>query len=313
MPAALLFAGQGAQKVGMARDFAEKYGEISQLLDEAEAASSLPLKRIMFEGPDEALRDTSVQQPALLAASIAAMKAAELEGRLPESAAVAGLSLGEYSACCAAGAVSFADAVRLVKRRGELMQEASSRVKSGMSSVLGLDEESCRKACKEARAAPGEEAVVQVANLNCPGQVVIAGELGALEEAEKLCKGKGAKRVVRLKVAGAFHTPLMASAAEGLRSEIDRIEFRAPRIPVVQNCRAEKATSAAALKEGLVKQLTNPVLWEKSMRLLIAEGTRSFVELGPGKVLAGFLRRIDRSCEVFSVGSAEDIASLPLT
>lgn len=310
MSAVLLFAGQGAQKVGMAKDLAGRYAEVSRLLDEAEEASSLPLKKIMFEGPDEALRDTSVQQPAVLAASMAAMRAVELEGKLPEFAAVAGLSLGEYSASCAAGAVCFADAVRLVKRRGELMQMASGRVESGMSSVLGLDEGSCRDACEEAR---GGDAVVQIANLNCPGQIVIAGELRALEAAERLCREKGAKRVVRLKVAGAFHTPLMAPAAQGLREEIERTAFSDPRVPVVQNCCAEKTASARLLKERLVEQLTSPVLWERSMRLLISEGVDSFVELGPGKVLAGLLRRIDRSCRIASVCSADDLASLPLT
>ena len=299
--------------MGMARDFAERYAEVSRLLDEAEDASSLPLKRMMFEGPRDALHDTSVQQPAVLAASIAAMKAVELAGKLPRFVAVAGLSLGEYSAACAAGAISFADAVRLVKRRGELMQEACTRVKGGMISILGLDEEACRRACEEAKAATDASAVVEVSNLNCPGQVVIAGELEALGEAERLCREKGARRVVRLKVAGAFHTPLMAPAAEGLKSEMERIEFRDPQVPVVQNCCGEKTTSASLLKERLIGQLTRPVLWEKSMRLLISEGVDSFVELGPGTVLAGLLRRIDRSSEVVSVGSVDDIASLPLT
>ena len=313
MPTAFLFAGQGAQKVGMAKDLAGRYGEVSRLLDEAEDAASLPLKRMMFDGPDEALRDTAVQQPAVLAASVAAMKAAELDGRLPTFTAVAGLSLGEYSACCAAEAIPFADAVRLVKRRGELMKEACSRGKSGMISVLGLDEESCRKACEEAKAATDGDEVLQVANLNCPGQVVIAGEIGALEAAGKLCKEMGARRLVPLKVAGAFHTPLMAPAAEGLKAEMERVEFRDPRVPVVQNCCAEKTSSASLLKERLIGQLTSTVLWEKSMRLLLSEGVDSFVEFGPGRTLAGLLRRIDGSARVTSVSSSDDIASLPLT
>ena len=306
---ALLFAGQGAQKVGMGADLAEAYPASREVFETADRVLGFPLTGIMFEGPKEDLEATENAQPAVLAMGLACMRALESEGKLPEFSYAAGLSLGEYGAHVAAGSLGVEDALRLVRRRGELMRDAAKERPGGMASVLGLEPEKIEEACREA----SDAGLVGVANRNCPGQTVISGELAALEKASELCREKGAKRVVRLKVAGAFHTPLMAPAAQGLREEIERTAFSDPRVPVVQNCCAEKTTSASLLKERLIEQLTSPVLWERSMRLLISEGVDTFVELGPGKVLAGLLRRIDRSCRAASVGSAGDLSSLPLT
>ncbi len=286
---AFVFAGQGAQTVGMGRALCGRSAAARALFDRASAALGFDLVEACFEGPQEQLNRTDVCQPALLVHAFAAYEA---HAPRPDAAAVAGLSLGEYTACVAAGALEFEEAVRLVKLRGQWMQEACDAAPSGMASVLGLDREKCAQACHEAGG------VVVVANLNAPGQVVISGEKAALERAVERAKALGAKRAIPLKVAGAYHSPLMKPAQERMRAELAKAKFSAPRIPVVCNVDAKATTDPGRLRENLSVQITSSVLWEDSIRAI---GASKYVEFGPGKVLAGLIRKIDEKAEVESI------------
>lgn len=307
---ALLFPGQGAQYVGMGKDLAEKYPEAREVFKKADEALGFELSKICFEGPEEDLNRTDVSQPAILTHSwavVAALQTYEKGREILDSAKVAaGLSLGEYSALAAAGAMNWEDAVKLVRARGKYMQEACDAKPSTMASIVGLDDDKLAEAIKPAQA----NGIVVLANFNAPGQVAISGEVGAVEEAMKLAKEAGAKLTVPLTVAGAFHSPLMEPAEERLAAEIETTSFHAPRIGVIANVDADEHSDPSTLKANLVRQLTSPVRWANSMQKLVEWGYDNFIEIGPGTVLAGLLKRVARSATRTSVGKVEEIESL---
>jgi [acyl-carrier-protein] S-malonyltransferase len=295
---AFVFPGQGAQKVGMGKSLAERFPICRETFEEADAALGESLSGLCFEGPEDRLLLTEHTQPAILAMSVAVCRLVEAEGVRPAFAA--GHSLGEYSAHVAAGTLSFADALRTVRRRGQYMQEAVPVGTGAMAAILGLDAGAVAAACDEAAAeAPGE--VVSPANLNAPGQVVIAGHAAAVARAGEKAKARGAKRVIPLAVSAPFHCALMQPAEDRLAPDLRALPAAAPRIPVVANVDAEPKRDAAAAIEALIRQVSAPVRWEDVVKRLVAEGARTFVELGPGTVLAGLIRKIDRSVSVLSV------------
>jgi [acyl-carrier-protein] S-malonyltransferase len=295
---AFVFPGQGAQKVGMGKSLAERFPICRETFEEADAALGESLSGLCFEGPEDRLLLTEHTQPAILAMSVAVCRLVEVEGVRPAFAA--GHSLGEYSAHVAAGTLSFADALRTVRRRGQYMQEAVPVGTGAMAAILGLDADAVAEACREAAAdAPGE--VVTPANLNAPGQVVIAGHAAAVTRAGEKAKARGAKRVIPLAVSAPFHCALMQPAEERLAPELRALRVADPRIPVVANVDAEPKRDAGAAIEALIRQVSAPVRWEDVVKRLVAEGARTFVELGPGSVLAGLIKKIDRSVTVISV------------
>ncbi|HEV2150685.1 MAG TPA: ACP S-malonyltransferase [Longimicrobiaceae bacterium] len=288
----LLFPGQGSQAVGMGRELAERYPEAREAFEEADDALGFALSRLCWEGPDEELRRTRNAQPALLVHSAAAWRVLQRHG--VEPVAAAGHSLGEFSAYLAAGSLAFADAVRTVRRRGELMYEAGQARPGTMAAVLGLDDDVVEGVCREASSGGSE---VAAANFNAPGQVVVSGDVDAVERASALLVSAGAKKVSGLSVSGAFHSPLMAPAEEGLSAHLQGVEFGAPAFPVVSNVTAAPVTDPAEAKILLVRQLTSTVRWTDSVRTLLQLGATRFLEVGPGKVLTGMLKRIDRAAE----------------
>ena len=300
---AFVFPGQGAQKVGMGRSLAESFPICRDTFAEADEALGEPLSALCFDGPDDRLMLTENTQPAILAMSTAVARMAVAQGLRPRFAA--GHSLGEYSAHVAAGTLSFADALRTVKRRGQYMQEAVPVGVGAMAAILGLDAEGVERACAEA--ADGQ--VVTPANLNAPGQVVIAGHTEAVARAGQLAKVLGAKRAISLAVSAPFHCPLMQPAEDRLAPLLRGLESRDPSFPVVANVDAQPKRSATDSIEALVRQVSSPVRWEESVRRLLAEGVTTFVELGPGTVLAGLIKKIDRGATVFSI---EDETGLEL-
>ena len=280
MKTAFVFPGQGSQFVGMGKGFAEV------LLDEANQVLGFDLKKLCFEGPEEELKKTEITQPAILTVSVAAFGLLKIKPDV-----VAGHSLGEYSALVAAGAISFRDAVKIVNLRGKFMQEAVPLGQGAMAAVLGADRTKLVEICK----AVGN---VQPANMNSPDQIVISGKKEAVEEAGKQLKEAGAKRVIPLQVSAPFHSQLMEPAAQKLRDELAKIEIKDARIPVVANVTADYVTSGKEISELLIRQVTGSVLWEDSVRKMIKDGIGSFVEVGPGKVLSGLIKKIDPSVEV---------------
>ncbi len=293
----------------MARELAEHYPSAADAMDEADQVLGFPLSALCFAGPAEDLTDTINAQPALLAASVATLRAAaEAIPGLPAPVAVAGHSMGEYSALVAAGALSFADGLRLVRERGRLMKEAGDTSPGGMAALLGLDAEQVAALCAAARAETG--GVVQIANDNCPGQVVISGDSGSLEVAMAKASAAGAIKVVRLAVSIAAHSPLMAPAASTLRQAVAATEIRTPQIPVISNITARPFDSVPEIREELAAQLTEPVRWTGSMQALVALGVDTVVELGPGDVLSSLMKRIDRRVRRLAVGDPAGIAAL---
>jgi len=303
---AFVFPGQGAQNVGMGRALADAFPLCRQTFEEADEALSEPLSRLCFEGPEDRLRLTENAQPAILAVSIAAFRLVASRG--VRASFAAGHSLGEYSAHVAAGTLSFADALRTVRHRGQYMQQAVPVGEGVMVAVLGLGVDAITAACAEAAAATGR--VAAPANLNAPGQVVIAGHEDAVARAGKLALARGARRVIPLSVSAPFHCALMKPAQERLEPELRALEVNDPRIPVVANVDAEPKREAAAAVDALVRQVSAPVRWDEVVRRLIAEGVTRFVELGPGTVLAGLIRKIDRSVMVSSVESPDGLMAL---
>ena len=297
---ALVFPGQGSQVVGMGRDL----GVSSPRWETANVALGFDLRRLCFEGPEGELTLTANTQPAILTASIVALDALEAAGVSYEF--VAGHSLGEYSALVAAGALDFADAVRTVRARGQFMQEAVPPGEGAMAAVLGLDRELIIQACEAAQGV----GVVQVANLNAPGQTVIAGATAAVQRAVELAKAKGAKRALALPVSAPFHSALMAPAAARLAGVLRAVPIRDLRVPVVTNVAADLLTEGVRVVDVLVRQVTAPVRWEEVVTRLVKEGARIFIEVGPGKVLSGLIRRISPEVRVLNV---EDQASLDAT
>jgi len=285
----------------MGRDLAEKFPAARKIFDAADAALGFAISRLCFEGPAEELQLTANTQPAILTVSAAAAAVLQEKGIRPDF--VAGHSLGEYSALVAAGALSLTDAVQLVRKRGQYMQEAVPVGRGAMAAILGMESLALEEVCREA--AQGE--VVSPANLNSPGQVVIAGSAAAVARTVDLAKGRGAKRAIMLNVSAPFHSALMKPAQDRLSVDLDAVHMEDPQVPLVNNVDAQVVTSAVLVREGLKKQVTSPVRWEESIRRLRAEGVDLFVEVGPGKVLSGLVRQIDRAADCLRI---EDSATL---
>ena len=298
---ALLFPGQGSQSVGMGKDLAEKYPVARQTFEEADDALGYKLSTVCFDGPEDQLRLTEITQPAILTVSIAALRV--LEARMPKPCYVAGHSLGEYSAHVAAGTFSFAEAVRTVRNRGKYMQEAVPVGVGAMAAILGMEAAKVTAVCHDA--AQGE--VCESANINSPEQIVISGNTAAVERAAKLADERGAKRAKLLPVSAPFHCSLMKPAQDRLKADLDALKMQKPVYPVACNVDAEFVTDNLRAHETLLSQVTGSVKWEQCMRLLIAQGAHTFVEVGPGKVLCGLMRQIDRSKACMNVS---DDASL---
>ncbi|HEX6134208.1 MAG TPA: ACP S-malonyltransferase [Longimicrobiales bacterium] len=298
----LLFPGQGSQFVGMGRDLARSFPEARRTFEEADDTLGFALSAIAWEGPEEELVATSVAQPAILTHSIAVFRM--MEERLGDVAYAAGHSLGEFSAWVAAGALSFEDGLRTVRLRGELMQRSGDERPGTMAAVLGLDEADVERVCAEASSS-GEVCVP--ANYNAPGQIVISGDSAAVERALALAKAAGAKRALHLNVSGAFHSPLMSVAEHGLGAQLETAQFERPRFPVISNVTAKPISDPAAARRLLLEQLTSAVRWTACMQTMLDAGVRRFYELGPGSVLTGLLRRIERSAECRSFGSTADL------
>lgn len=303
---AFVFPGQGAQRVGMGKSLAAQFPVCREAFAEADEALGESLSGMCFDGPDERLLLTANTQPAILAMSVAVCRLVESRGVGPAFAA--GHSLGEYSAHVAAGTISFADALRTVRRRGQYMQEAVPVGDGAMAAILGLNVEGVTGACREASAELGQ--VVSPANLNAPGQVVIAGHAAAVARAGELAKARGAKRAIALNVSAPFHCALMKPAEDRLAPELRALQARDPRVPVVANVDAEPKRDAGSAIEALIRQVSSPVRWEDVVRRLIAEGARTFVELGPGSVLAGLIKKIDRGVLVMSIEDEDGLDAL---
>ena len=303
---AFIFPGQGSQKVGMCKDFYDNYDCAKKVFEKADEALGFSISKLCFEGPEEDLRLTKNTQPAILTCSIAALAVMREHGLECEIAG--GHSLGEYSALVAAGVMSLQDAVVAVYKRGQFMQEAVPVGEGAMAAVMGLTPDEITEICQKVEEECGE--AVQAVNFNCPGQVVIAGATKAVEKAGVALKAAGAKRAIPLPVSAPFHSTLMKPAAERLKEVLDKIEFHDAKFPVVANVTAEPVTKAEEIRALLVKQAASPVKWEMSMQNMIRNGFETYVEVGPGKVLTGFTRKIDRVMNALNV---EDMASLEKT
>jgi len=303
---AFVFPGQGSQYVGMGQDVCESYPPARAVFDEADSLLGFPLSRLCFSGPEEDLNDTVNTQPAVFVASLALWRV--LEPRLPGPARFfAGHSLGEYAALVASDAVEFSSALSLVRERGRLMQEAGEQSRGGMAAVLGLDGLEVEEICRRAEEATG--GMVQVANFNCPGQTVISGSEEALAQAISSAEAAGAARVVKLAVSIAAHSPLMLPAEAAFRTQVEAASFRQPRTPIVGNVSAEPLLSSDRIVSELVGQLTAPVRWSESVQFMVNRGVETVVEVGPGKVLTGLMKRIDRRVKRVSVGDQAAIES----
>ena len=309
MSLAFVFPGQGSQAVGMGQALAEAFPVARHTFEEVDDALSQKLSRLMFEGPDEELRLTANAQPALMAVSLAVVRVLESEGKLQlgdKAAYVAGHSLGEYSALAAAGSLAVADAARLLRRRGQAMQEAVPVGEGAMAAVLGLDLADAQAVAKEA--AQGE--VCQAANDNAPGQVVLSGHTAAIERACEIAKAKGAKRAILLPVSAPFHCSLMAPAAEVMAEALAEVELRMPAAPLIANVTASHLSDPAEIRRKLVEQVTGMVRWRESVAYMAAQGVEKVVELGAGKVLTGLSKRIDRALDATAAETPQEIEAV---
>ena len=296
-----LFAGQGSQYAGMGKDLYEAFPESKAVFDEACEALGFDLKKICFEGTAQDLKPTNISQPAIVTVSIAAFAAFKQQtGLVPDYCA--GLSLGEYSALIASGVFSFRDGIVLIKKRGEIMEEAAKNNPGKMAAVLDLPVEKINELCQQVGA--------EIANLNCPGQVVITGKADAVLKASELCVQAGAKRVISLEVSGGFHSSLMLDAAKKLEIALKRVARNVPKNPVISNYTALPQDEVEVIRKNLIKQIHSSVRWEESMRFLLAQGVTKLFEIGPGKVLKGLMRKIEPGAQVINIEKAEDINSL---
>jgi len=298
---ALLFAGQGAQAVGMGRDLAEKFPGARALFDHANAVLGYDLAKVCFEGPEALLTNTGNAQPGIFLVSWVAMQLLKEQAPGFHFEATAGLSLGEFTALAAGGVLSFEDGLKLVRQRGLLMQQACEATQGGMAAIINLDEAATQAVCAGAG--------VELANLNCPGQLVISGSSAGIAAACELAKARGAKRALPLAVAGAYHSRLMAGAQPGLQAALEPVTAARSTVMVISNVTAQPHESAPEIKKLLVAQVTSPVRWEASMRYLLARGFTRFIELGPGRALSGFMKRIDGGAQMFNVADAASLAA----
>lgn len=304
MKQAFIFPGQASQYVGMGRDLYDTFDIARDVFDEANAIMEMDLKKICFEGPEDLLRQTRITQPAIFVHSIAVYKILEAQNKLARAAA--GHSLGEYSALVAAAALTFVDGLKLVKKRGELMQEAGTQKPGTMAAIIGLTPEQVDELCVGLK----EEGILQPANFNSPGQIAISGDVEVVRKAIVKAQEMGAMKALELVVSGAFHSPLMESAQTGLAEALRSTQFQNAKVPVFSNVEAQPVQDKEAIRNLLLRQLTSPVLWQQSMENMIKTGFNAFYEIGPGKVLKGLLKRIDRSVSCREVGTVEDINQL---
>ena len=301
---AFVFAGQGAQAVGMGKELAENFPIADKTFDEASEALGFDIKDMIWNGDSETLMITENTQPTIVTMSVAALRVLQEKGIKPD--VVAGLSLGEYTAHIASGSMEFADGVRLVKKRGKYMQEEGPVGKGAMAAIIALSAEDVIACCEEA----SKVGICSPANFNCPGQIVVSGEVAAVDKCCELAKEKGAKRALKLPVSAPFHCAMLIGAGEKLAKELENVEVKDMQIPVITNVTADYVSSKEDIKPLLIKQVSSSVKWEETIRRMIADGVDTFVEVGPGKALSGFIKKVSRDVKVFNV---EDMASLEKT
>ena len=301
---AYVFPGQGAQTVGMGKDLYENFDSVKALFKQADDAVGFQLTKIFFEGPEEELRKTSNAQPALVAVSFACLKAAQEVGgkNLPAASFMAGHSLGEYTALAAANSIDFATAVFLAKERGRLMYEAGMKTAGSMMAMLGIEEAVLAEVCRETNTV--------IANINSPGQLVISGAAENITKAGELAEARGASRAIPLQVSGAFHSPLMQPAVDGMTQILSKVTFNDPSVPIIANVTALPLTSGSQIKDELLEQLCNGVQWQRSVEYMIQKGVGRFIEIGPGKVLTGLIKRISRDVEIMNIGDVNAVKAL---
>jgi len=305
MKVAYVFPGQGSQWVGMGHDLYHDFDSAKAVFEQADGALGFSLSQLCFEGPEDELRQTINAQPAIVTVSFACLEATRnvsAGNGLPLVSFVAGHSLGEYTALAASGVLDFATTVYLARERGRLMHEAGQIVPGGMAAIIGLDEPPLAEVC--------EETGTRIANINCPGQIVISGAEDNLAQAMDLAKARGAYRAIPLQVSGAFHTPLMQPAVDGMAEVIATLSFSEPVIPIVGNTTAQPLTTAESIKEELLRQLCNCIQWQRSVEYMVGDGVSTFIELGPGKVLAGLIKRIDKNVKILNIGDAQAVNNI---
>lgn len=299
-----VFPGQGSQSVGMGYKLYQSLAKAKEVFQEADEALQFSISRLCFEGPEEELRQTINAQPAIMTVSIACLRAASENNHTISPVFVAGHSLGEYTALVAAHVLEFADAVRLVRERGRLMQKAGEIKPGGMAAIIGMEKEAVSAICRESGA--------EIANLNCSVQIVISGSKEALACASGLAEARGARRVIPLQVSGAFHSTLMQPTIEGMSEAISKVNFRTPKVPIVANSTGQPVTTADGVKEELLRQLCNCVQWQPSVEYMLEEGVSTFIEIGPGQVLSGLIKRISNKVQILHVSDLESIKDLNL-
>ena len=303
MKVAYVFPGQGAQWVGMGRDLYQNFDSAKAVFEQADQALGFPLSRLCFEGPEDELAVTINAQPAIVTVSFACLEAGrEANAGLPPASLVAGHSLGEYTALAAAEVLDFATTVYLARERGRLMHEAGQITPGGMAAIIGLDAPLLAGVC--------EQTGTRIANINCPGQIVISGAKDNLNRAMELAKAKGAYRAIPLQVSGAFHTSLMQPAVDGMAEVIAKLSFKDPAVPIIGNTTAQPLTTAEAIKQELLEQLCNCIQWQRSVEYMVNDGVSTFIELGPGKVLAGLIKRIDKGVNIVNIGDVEAVENI---